>query len=108
LSNPEKISFPNCPIRRVEITNCFLFSDKLFIFFSKILKKKILVLHPGLRLVDGGPMISVIELEFFSGLDVSQSDENDPGRAIVVQDLRLEVGVLARVVDQTAETAIFG
>jgi hypothetical protein len=53
-------------------------------------------------------MISVIKLEFFSRLDVSQSDENDPGRAIVVQDLRLEVGVLPRVVDQTAETAIFG
>ena len=53
-------------------------------------------------------MISVIELEFFSGLNVSQSDENDPGRAIVVQDLRLQVGVLSRVVEQTTETAVFG
>jgi hypothetical protein len=56
----------------------------------------------------GGSVISVIELEFFSGLDVSKSDEDDPGRAVVVQDLRLEVGVLARVVEQTTETAVFG
>ena len=56
----------------------------------------------------GGSVISVIELEFFSGLDVSQSDEDDPGKAIVVQDLRLEVGVLSRVVEQTTETAVFG
>ncbi len=66
------------------------------------------VLHPRLCKMCGGSVISVIELEFFSGLDVSKSDEDDPGRAIVVQDLWLEVGVLARVVEQTAETAVFG